>query len=520
MSIIVSSISLPWDAPEQMAIDEAFRRCGMPQTGTAGIYRQSIDARRGTIKKVYSVLISGVAEEERLLRLPGIRQKKAASAPVIRGERPLSYPPVICGAGPAGLFAAYFLAKNGYRPIVLERGKEIARRDEDVAAFFAGQGLQTDSNIPFGEGGAGAYSDGKLTTRISDPYCELVLETLAAFGAPADILRLAKPHIGTDILKTVVHRIRREIQRLGGQVCFSARLTGIIHKNGRLTAAVVNGETLPCGALVLAIGHSARDTFFQLYRDGVEFLPKAFSVGVRVEHLQAEINRAMYGKDWEKLALPPAEYTLSCKSSDGRGVYSFCMCPGGQVVAAQSEENTIVTNGMSYHARDGKNANAALVASVSPADFDGVFGGVTLQRQIEQAAYRATGSYAAPGMTVASFLGTGPGKTRVEPTYPLGVRETELDRVLPEFVCRGLRQGLPAFGRKIRGFDDGGAVLTAPETRTSSPVRMVRQENLQSAGIAGLFPCGEGAGYAGGIVSAAVDGIRCAGKIMEEYKPE
>ena len=349
-----------------------------------------------------------------------------------------------------------------------------------------------------------------------------MLETLAAHGAPADIVKKAKPHVGTDILKNVVREMRRDIVKNGGEVRFGTALTGVSVQNGALCAVrTADGETA-CERAVVAIGHSARDTFAALHQNGVYFEPKAFSVGVRIEHLQSELDRALYGKYAGHPLLPPAEYNLS-RREGGRACYSFCMCPGGVVVAAQSEQNTVVTNGMSYHARDGKNANAALAVSVDPTDFDDgtPFGGVALQRRIERAAYAQTGSYRAPCQRVGDFLAGRPSRRAgaVQPSYPIGVAYGEAAASLPAFAQDMLRDSLPYFGRRIRGFDASDALLTGPETRTSSPVRMTRGEDLFGLGCAGLIPCGEGAGYAGGIMSAAVDGIKAAYRIMEEYAP-
>mgnify|MGYP000400016536 CR=1 FL=1 len=337
------------------------------------------------------------------------------------------------------------------------------------------------------------------------------------------LVKKAKPHVGTDILKDVVREMRREIVKNGGEVHFRTALTGVSLKNGALTAVRADGMDIPCERAIIAVGHSARDTFLALHENGVYFEPKAFSVGVRIEHLQSELDRALYGKFAGHPLLPPAEYNLS-RRADGRACYSFCMCPGGVVVAAQSEQNTVVTNGMSYHVRSGKNANAALAVSVDPEDFENgtPFGGVALQRQIEHAAYAQTGSYRAPCQRVGDFLADRPTKSlgAVEPTYPVGVEPGRAAASLPDFAQTMLRDSLPYFGRKIRGYDAADALLTGPETRTSSPVRMKRGEDLFGLGVAGLIPCGEGAGYAGGIMSAAVDGIRAAFRIMEEYKPE
>ena len=526
MSILVNNIRIPLEADTEEAFRTACARCDLPLGQvTASVYRESLDARRGTITRVLSVLLDGIPEEQALaerINRPDVRYKKPAEEPKPTGSKPLAHRPVVVGLGPAGLFAAHLLAKNGFRPIVLERGDCVEDRDRAVEEFWRGGAFSERSNIQFGEGGAGAYSDGKLMTRIHDPLSEVVLHTLVAHGAPADILTKAKPHIGTDILKDVVRSMREDIIRLGGEVHFRTALTGIIQKNGLLTGILADGQEIACEQLILAIGHSARDTFVRLHDCGLRMEPKPFSVGARIEHLQSAIDRARYGRAAGHPALPPAEYTLSHRQN-GRACYSFCMCPGGQVVAAQSEEHTVVTNGMSYHARDGVNANAAVVVSVGPEDFDGssVFAGMEFQRRIERAAYRATGSYCAPCQRVGDFLEDRPSRTcgSVHPTYPVGVRYGTLTGVLPEFVLREMRDGLRVFGRKIRGYDAADALLTGPETRTSSPIRIVRGEDRYSTGLTGVIPCGEGAGYAGGIMSAAVDGLSCASRIMDEYRP-
>ncbi len=526
MSIFVSGIRQAFGEPEEAAFAAARKMCGLGAgVGDASVYRVSIDARRGRIHQVYTIALDGLEDEEAFaagLQMPSVRYKKIEPFAPVFGKKKLVHRPVVVGLGPAGLFAAHTLARFGYKPLVLERGDEIARRDAAVEKFWSGGALDPDSNIQFGEGGAGAYSDGKLTTRINDPLCDEILRVLVHFGAPREIVRLAKPHIGTDVLKKVVRAMREDIISRGGEVRFRTAVTGLRRESGVLTALYTGKDEIGCEQAVLAIGHSARDTFFSLHDAGVYMEPKAFSVGVRIEHLQQDINRALYGKSAGLPGLPPAEYTLSHRE-DGRACYSFCMCPGGHVVAAQSEENTVVTNGMSYHARDGRNANAALAVSVDPSDFDDgtPLGGIAFQRRIERAAFEATGGYCAPCQTVGDFLEDRPtGKIgRVQPTYPIGVVSGRVDACLPEFVTRQLRTGLRVFGRKIRGFDAADALLTAPETRTSSPVRLSRGNDLYNLTTKGLIPCGEGAGYAGGIMSAAVDGVRAACRIMAQYAP-
>lgn len=525
MSLFVTGLRLPFDAPEEEVLAMAMRQCGLRE-GKPSLYRCSLDARHGRIDKVCSVRIDGVDGEEAFaerLQMPSVRYKRSESFAPRLGKTPLPHRPVVAGLGPAGLFCAYLLARYGYRPIVLERGGAIEDRDRAVQRYWSGGQLDPNCNIQFGEGGAGAYSDGKLTTRINDPLCETVLRVLRENGAPDEILTQAKPHIGTDLLKQVVGTMRRAVETAGGEVHFRTCLTGLVQKNGVLAAVQADGQVFACERAVLAVGHSTRDTFEMLYSSGIALEPKAFSVGVRIEHTQESIDRALYGSLAGHPALPPAEYTLSYREG-GRACYSFCMCPGGVVVAAASEAGGVVTNGMSCHARDGRNANAALAVSVQPEDFaDGTpLGGIAFQRGLERAAFAAAGSCGkAPCQTVGDFLRGVPSARfgAVEPTYTAGVVCGDLTPLLPSFVTDLLRRSLPIFGRKIRCFDAADALLTAPETRTSSPVRVLRGEDRMSLTVPGLLPCGEGAGYAGGIMSAAVDGLRAACRIMEEFAP-
>lgn len=526
MSILISGVGLPFPFSEEEALAAARKKLSLSSGAVRSgrVHKQSLDLRRGELKAVCTVELELCGDERAFAercREPAVRLRSAPVLPVPTGEKRLSAPPVVVGFGPAGMFAALILAKNGYCPVVLERGSEMSRRDAAVDRYFSGGPLTPDCNIQFGEGGAGAYSDGKLTCRIGDPRCELVLSLLQEHGAPAEVMRLAKPHIGTDLLKQVVVSIRREICALGGQVRFDTPARGLLLRENTLRGLLLPGEELPCETAVLALGHSARDTFLTLRRQGIVLQPKPFSVGVRAEHLQQDIDLALYGSRAGTPGLPPGEYALSRREGE-RGCYSFCMCPGGQVVAAASEPDTVVTNGMSYHARNGKNANAALCVSVGPEDYgSGPLDGVAFQRRLEQAAFALAGDGTAPVQRVDDFLAGRVSRRlgRVEPTYPRGWSFRPLDGALPPFVCELLRRSLPAFGKRLRGYDSPDAILTGVETRTSSPVRILRGEDLYSPSARGLIPCGEGAGYAGGIVSAAVDGIRAAERIFGEYRP-
>jgi len=483
------------------------------------IVRRSVDARKKPdVKIIYTVDVTVDGNEKKILRASGCKRANIAPVSFYRAPKNIPAPekrPVVVGFGPAGMFAALILAMAGWKPLVLERGEDAASRHEKVQNFFETGVLDTRSNVQFGEGGAGTFSDGKLNTGVNNPRIGWILEQFVKAGAREDILYDAKPHVGTDVLLEVVQNIRKRIISLGGEVRFNTQVTGLCSENGILTGLKLeSGEIIPCDHAVLAIGHSARDTFEMLDSLGIPMEPKPFAMGVRIEHKQTTVDESQYGT--VNPVLPPADYKL-VEHLDHETVYTFCMCPGGYVVAAASEEGRIVTNGMSYAGRDGENANAALLVTLNPADFpyEGTLGGMKWQREIEEKAYNVSGSYRAPAQTVGDFLAKRPsnGAGSVVPTYRPGVHWCDLHDVLPEKITGAIAEALPRLNGKLQGYSDADAVMTAPETRSSSPVRILRDESRQSA-LRGLYPTGEGAGYAGGIMSAAIDGIMTAEAIL------
>lgn len=493
------------------------------------IYKESIDARkRDQLYFVYTLDIK-VKNEEKVIK--SNKSKDISITPnmeysyVEKGNKKLNSPPVIVGFGPAGLFAGLILAEMGYCPIILERGKNVDDRAKDVNNFWTKGEFTKDSNVQFGEGGAGTFSDGKLTTQIKDPRCRKVLEEFIEAGAPNEILYSSKPHVGTDILQDVVKNIRKKIISLGGQVYFESKATNFVINNNKVVGVEINNdEVINTEAVVLAVGHSARDTFEVIYNNGLEIQQKPFSIGVRIEHPQKMINESQYGTFASHPRLGAADYKLVHHCENGRSAYSFCMCPGGTVVAAASEEGGVVTNGMSEHARDKENANSAMLVGVGPEDFesDHPLAGMYYQRKWEQKAFVEGGSnYCAPAQLVGDFLQDIPSTTlgKVAPSYKPGVNPTDLRKCLPNYVTESLKEALVELDKRLKGFGMHDAIMTGVETRSSSPIRIVRNKDFES-NITGIYPTGEGAGYAGGIVSAAVDGIKIAEAVAKKYTAE
>ena len=522
----ISNLRLDLGADEAQLYQKAAKVLGVRPEDILdlALTRQSIDARKkNDVHLVCSVKVS-VKNEQAVLRknVKGVSLLEERPYELPQVSRTSTQRPVVVGMGPAGLFAALTLARAGLRPIVLERGRNVDERTGDVEHFWTTGQLSRTSNVQFGEGGAGTFSDGKLTTGINDPRISHVFDTFIQYGAPEDIAWSHKPHIGTDVLRHVVKAMREALIALGGEVRFEHQLYALHAEGGQLTGITVMTETGPyeleCDTLILAPGHSARDTFKMLYDFGLPMERKNFAIGVRIEHNQEAVSRAQFGDSWDKL--PAADYKLACHLPNGRSAFTFCVCPGGQVVAAASDYGQTVTNGMSLRARDGKNINGGFLVGVTPGDFGGddPLAGVRFQEQWERAAWEfGGGNFLAPAQLVGDFLSGQPseGPRSITPTYRPGVVWGSLDGVLPGYVLDTLKEAIPVFDRKLHGFNDPEAVLTGVETRSSSPVRILRDESFQSPALRGLYPCGEGAGYAGGITSAAVDGIKVAETIIQ-----
>lgn len=492
------------------------------------IFKKSVDARdKDNVHFTYSVDVTITLDEEQI-----VAKCKSGKAQIVKpfiyeipeNKRVSKYRPIVVGFGPAGMLAGLILAEAGLRPIILERGKDVDSRKKDVDEFWTKRKLDEESNVQFGEGGAGTFSDGKLTTGIKSPFIRKVLEELYEAGAPEEILYSSKPHIGTDRLAIVVKNIRKKIEKLGGEVKLECKLENLIVYNGFVQGITYSHldqkYDLEADSVIMAIGHSARDTVEMLYNLGVEIIQKPFSVGARIEHPQSLINKAQYGKFANHPKLGAADYKLSCHGLHERGAYTFCMCPGGTVVAAASEKEGVIVNGMSSLARDGENANSAILVGIDPVDFpsDHPLAGIYYQREIEHKAYElAGGNYKAPAQLVGDFLKGIESKSlgNVNPTCPTGVTLTSIEKCLPEKVSMTMKSAIVEMDKKLNGFNLYDAVLTAPETRSSSSVRILR-DDLYQCNISGVYPCGEGAGYAGGIVSAGVDGIRCAHAVLSD----
>lgn len=506
MKTIISNIVLPIDCCADDAVQYALENTKIDKNliTNARVVKRSVDARRGKVNLVYAVEIEYLPIEKETVHFEFGNKK-------MQGEI------VIVGAGPAGLFCAYTLTQNGYKCILLERGECVENRAKAVDGFYKTSKLNVNSNVQFGEGGAGTFSDGKLTTRVNDNRSTIVLETFVKNGAKEEILYSQKPHIGTDMLRDIVANMRKEIIKNGGTVMFNTTVTDIVIKNNQVYSVVTNNGEINAEKVILAVGHSARDTYEMLYNKGAAMEPKAFAMGYRIEHKREFIDYSQYGKFAGHKNLGAADYRLTHNGKD-RSCFSFCMCPGGYVVGATSENGGITVNGMSENSRDGENSNSAIVAQINPSDYEGVLGGMYLQRKYENMAYNVTNSFVAPVSNTKDFI-NGKKSTKlngVTPSYPLGYEFADLSGLLPKGAVETIKDGLLSFDRKIKDFTNY-SVLTGVETRTSAPVRILRNGIMESINISGLMPIGEGAGYAGGIMSASIDGIKCAERIMSVY---
>ena len=536
--IIINNVKLSLDTDFDNLIPVAAKQLKIRENDivSATLHRKSVDARRKSdVHFCCSIKVETTKNKQKILK--NCKNANTFCEKEYVWERADFVPqnrPVIVGFGPAGIFAALVLARAGLTPLVIERGEDVDKRTRTVEAFFSGGEINVNSNVQFGEGGAGTFSDGKLNTGIKDPRCREILKIFSEFGADKNILTDAKPHIGTDVLKEVVKNIREEIILCGGEVRFNSRLEDIVFEDKTLKEIIVNGKKIPCDDLILSIGHSARDTFKMLYKNGVSMERKPFAMGVRIEHLQSDINKALYGVFAEHPALKAADYKMAVHLESGRGVYTFCMCPGGEVVNASSEKCALAVNGMSYSGRDGDNANSAIIVSVTPEDFgsDHPLAGIAFQRSLEEKAYKL-GDGKIPAQRYGEFKDKvscsdisendmkedceiRDGGSKLMPCTKGEYVWADVSQILPNACNEAFVEGMEAFGRQIKGFDRPDAILLGVESRTSSPVRIHRDVSLQSQ-VMGLYPCGEGAGYAGGITSAAMDGVRVAEMIATEF---
>ncbi|MEI7612285.1 MAG: NAD(P)/FAD-dependent oxidoreductase [Betaproteobacteria bacterium] len=526
--IRITELRLPLEHPPEALPSAIASRLGIPESSMVrfSVFKRSHDARKkSALLFVYTVdvevsdeaaVLKTFTDDPKITRTPDTAYHFVTQAPADQASRP-----VIVGFGPAGIFAALLLAQMGFKPIVLERGKAVRERTKDTWGLWRNNVLDPESNVQFGEGGAGTFSDGKLYSQVKDPrhLGRKVLNEFVKAGAPEEILYVAKPHIGTFRLVSMVERMRREIESLGGEIRFQSRVTGLQIEHGQMSGVTLaSGEKIAANQVVLALGHSARDTFEMLHEHGVFMEAKPFAVGFRIEHPQTLIDKARLGPNAGNPLLGAADYKLIHHAANGRAVYSFCMCPGGQVVAATSAPNCVVTNGMSQYSRAERNANAGIVVNISPEDYStdpaaNPLSGIAFQRRLEHHAFElGGGNYNAPGQRVGDFL-VGRASTQlgsVTPSYQPGVKLTDLATALPDFAIAAIREAIPAFDRQIRGFALPDAILTGVETRTSSPLRITRGDDCQSVNTKGLYPAGEGAGYAGGILSAGIDGIKVA----------
>ncbi len=520
--IRITNVKLSIDDDDMLSAASKFLKIDSEKIGGIDIVKRSIDARYNDVNFVYTLDVKTSVDEDKLISAI----KNATISPtrkqwrIEKGSTHLNCRPIIIGAGPAGLFAALILSEYGYNPLIIERGRKVAEREKDIDSFFAGGKLNKDSNICFGEGGAGTFSDGKLKTRISDPRSFYVLDSLREAGAPSDILYDANPHVGTDILKIVISNIRKKIENNGGEFLFESKVDDIQINGGEIKAVSVGKDKVEAAVVVLATGHSARDTYEMLYEKGVEMAQKPFAMGVRIEHPRELIDKALYHRFAGHKKLGAASYSLNVQAGKHKA-YTFCMCPGGVVVNSSSEENALCVNGMSWFKRDGANSNSAIVCQITPEMTGGnhPLAGIYFQREYEKKAFElGGGNYSVPAMRVSDFLeGRNPSDFETQPTAKQGAVPCDISSALPQQISETIKLAIPEMGKKLKGFDMGGAVLSAVESRTSSPVRILRGEDYQSVNVGGLYPAGEGAGYSGGIVSSAVDGLKAAEAIISKY---